>query len=82
MIATSPASSTPEAANTSSPCSGCHGLSRTDAERIASGAKRAPGRQLVAVSKGAPTTAAAHCGERLASSIPAAGRPAKVRTPV
>src|SRR5262249_9601232 len=59
VIATSPASIAAPARRTSTPCSGCQGRSSAEAERIASGAKRAPARQLVVVSKGIPTTAAA-----------------------
>jgi len=42
----------------STSCSGLYGRRSEDAERIASGPKRAPERKLVAVSNGSPSTAA------------------------
>jgi hypothetical protein len=73
----SPQSTSDWLANTSTSSGGCHGRSSSDAARIASGPKRAPGRKLVAVSNGTPTTAAStpsgsvRCGSRANVRTPA-----------
>src|SRR5947208_10715934 len=68
---------TESASRTSIARAGWYGRSSTDAERIASGPKRAPGRKLVAVSNGTPTAAASTsarsvtCGSRMNVRTPA-----------
>ena len=53
----SPASTTERPAKTSTPWTVWNGRSANDADRIASGPKRGPGRKLVPVSNGTPTIA-------------------------
>ena len=77
VTARSPQSTSDWLANTSMPSGGCHGRSSSEAARIASGPKRAPGRKLVAVSNGTPTTAAS-----TPSGAVTCGNRANVRTPV
>ena len=62
-------------------CTGWYGRTSADAERIASGPKRAPGLKLVAVSNGAPSTAALTRSSRGAAASGTCGRLANVRTP-
>ncbi len=74
---TSPQSTTPSASSRSSPKAGWYGRSSAEADRIASGPNRGPGRKLVPVSNGIPTAAASTpsssvtCGSRMKVLIPA-----------